>query len=434
MNKKLLLDSRRIIFVTVFAIIGVLILGLTMANIAPSSTATEAESGTLNAQAVIVNDASASNGSFIQFTEASPPSNGSFPTSRDVYKWPFAQNSVWNVPIGSNAVYQPASLTKIAKQVSVDAKHLFLDPTAPIRTIRAGNYSCHSFTPQTNKLEGDALGKQIRIGDDKRGDGKLNGATAFLSATNPHQYYEGNRLWRMPTTGPEKCGSTHPMGTKYWDGHVDATAKNPAVRHSWGVRDLKGGGWVGGPGGGTSGSVGGTIRKGELTGSAPIRHAIRLNVYAFKVLARNNEGYMWPALRADANYKDVNCSTYNDEASFSGAYCGTIPYVRMGTLLALRPNEDISFITSPKIRKIANAIRDYGMYIVDNTHNIRYSMNVEVGAEQEYLLPDNGLTIAQYDDQMQTLLTKLYAVTNNSPTSIGGGGTPRQPLAPPFSN
>jgi hypothetical protein len=31
---------------------------------------------------------------------------------------------------------------------------------------------------------------------------------------------------------------------------------------------------------------------------------------------------------------------------------------------------------------------------------------------------------------MQRLVTALSVIANNGPTSIGGGGTPRQPLAP----
>jgi len=30
------------------------------------------------------------------------------------------------------------------------------------------------------------------------------------------------------------------------------------------------------------------------------------------------------------------------------------------------------------------------------------------------------------------MIKAVYVVNNNSATSIGGGGTPRQPLAPPF--
>lgn len=31
-----------------------------------------------------------------------------FPTSRDVYKWPFAPTSIWNMPVGAGAQYHHA--------------------------------------------------------------------------------------------------------------------------------------------------------------------------------------------------------------------------------------------------------------------------------------------------------------------------------------
>jgi hypothetical protein len=37
---------------------------------------------------------------------------------------------------------------------------------------------------------------------------------------------------------------------------------------------------------------------------------------------------------------------------------------------------------------------------------------------------------SSWSRDMQKLITALSVVNNNSPTSIGGGGTPRQPLAP----
>jgi hypothetical protein len=36
-------------------------------------------------------------------------------------------------------------------------------------------------------------------------------------------------------------------------------------------------------------------------------------------------------------------------------------------------------------------------------------------------------------DDINTLFSKLQVVDNNSPNSIGGGGKPRQPLAPPIT-
>ena len=44
--------------------------------------------------------------------EQSNPNNGadSFPTSRDPWLWPFDDQSIWNLPLGSNAQYSPANL------------------------------------------------------------------------------------------------------------------------------------------------------------------------------------------------------------------------------------------------------------------------------------------------------------------------------------
>ncbi len=35
---------------------------------------------------------------------------GDFPDSRDPLQWPFTQNSIWNMPIGNEAVYVPAGI------------------------------------------------------------------------------------------------------------------------------------------------------------------------------------------------------------------------------------------------------------------------------------------------------------------------------------
>ena len=52
---------------------------------------------------------------------------------------------------------------------------------------------------------------------------------------------------------------------------------------------------------------------------------------------------------------------------YENGYGGKIPALKMGALLALNPSTDTSYITHPKVRKIADAMRDYGAYVVDNT-------------------------------------------------------------------
>ena len=195
---------------------------------------------------------------------------------------------------------------------------------------------------------------------------------------------------------------------------------------SWGTADhdghgtemagvsLYGDGRYGCHGGSALSGVGGSLRPGELSGPDPIRHALKFNVYAKRFLSCTNNGYRWPAYRADA-YMD--CSSYG----------GNVPAMRMGSLLALLPSVNCdTVVSSRQARKLCVAFQDYGAYVVDDTywdvHAIALDENAEFG--------DGG----SFDSDMQRLFQMLQVVDNNSPSSIGGGGTPRAPLAPPIGN
>ena len=45
-----------------------------------------------------------------QSTSVSATTQAAVVVTRDPLKWPFAQNSIWNMPIGSGAQYVPANL------------------------------------------------------------------------------------------------------------------------------------------------------------------------------------------------------------------------------------------------------------------------------------------------------------------------------------
>jgi hypothetical protein len=88
-------------------------------------------------------------------------------------------------------------------------------------------------------------------------------------------------------------------------------------------------------------------------------------------------------------------------------------------------------------------LQNYGAYIVDNTGGADVAVSVQEGPEgsfQAQFQADYGYTFQQvvgnntspWVRDWQKLLQALWVVDNNGPTSIGGGGTPRQPLAPPF--
>src|SRR3989344_6009640 len=77
------------------------------------------------------------------------PKPPSFAAARDPLKWPFASDSIWNMPIGDGAVYVPANLNPdpgnmlgdpsnttgspwLAGMPSLDEEIIVLKPTAPL--------------------------------------------------------------------------------------------------------------------------------------------------------------------------------------------------------------------------------------------------------------------------------------------------------------
>ncbi|NJR75614.1 MAG: hypothetical protein HC773_22340 [Scytonema sp. CRU_2_7] len=155
----------------------------------------------------------------------------------------------------------------------------------------------------------------------------------------------------------------------------------------------------------------GLIRKGELHNG--IQHALRISITT-DVLNKNTPNgkpYVWPANWADDG----------DGRSYTGT-----GNVYMGSLLAIPPDVDIEAIAGPQgtpLYELARALQDYGAYVVDRGHLNLYA---EPSAHEEVNeLPWEGL---------QVLPKYLQVVANNTSQSVGGGGTPRRSLAPPFAN
>ena len=84
------------------------------------------------------------------------------------------------------------------------------------------------------------------------------------------------------------------------------------------------------------------------------------------------------------------------------------------------------------------------MYVVDMSGATAndYLLAVEDGADGAFTAQfqtDYGFAFEHFLSDASTwradfekLIAALYVVDNNTSTSIGGGGNPRQPLAPPF--
>jgi hypothetical protein len=197
----------------------------------------------------------------------------------------------------------------------------------------------------------------------------------------------------------------------------------------------------GGHGGSGMSSIGGSIRVGELTGDTPIRHALKVNVWAQLYLHYNRadatQGYRWPALQADGYAANTDCTRWNDPNRYA-CYGGTNPKLEMGTLLAIPPTatEQSLGLTTPAARKLFRALQDYGAYIVDDTAWNAYAFGIQQEAIDEFQRV-YGYSFDGSDGPFHNDLNKLFGalaiVDNNGPTSVGGGGVPRAPLAPPFN-
>jgi hypothetical protein len=202
-------------------------------------------------------------------------------------------------------------------------------------------------------------------------------------------------------------------------------------------------------------SLGGAIRQGELLPDAPpIPHAIKLMLWGAAYYWPGTDNftsvcYRWPALNCDQwSIPSVHPYSYPSNANYYG---GKIPGLSVGTLLAV-PG-DISASIAPRIRtvlgkKILQVLTDYGGYPDDDTasnsaaYNVEAAVHAEVEAAYGIQLRLNSSDTTTsalgggpgdpYYSDLLAIYQGLHIVDNNGPDSIGGGGVPRRPPAPPI--
>lgn len=312
-------------------------------------------------------------------------SSATTPTTRNKYLWPFAQNSPWNMPVGSKAVYQHAGLSPALahrdKIVTTDKIHISVDKTDPIKLLNS-TYKVHVDQNLSHNGSWNGIGVLLREG----GNTVAEGQTLYLTAGG-----------------------------------------NPSWEHKYGYdNDLKGNGIRGAHGGSAMSGLGGTIREHEWRSTEPYRHALAINLFGVRFMSTANNGYRWPATKADRGY-DVYDTTV--PTNYYGRTGKGYDFMGMGTLLALKPDYNVAAISDPQARRIAQALKDYGGYVVDNTAWDVHALSVEHTVNSEFR---NAGTA--FHSQLMGVFSNLHAITNNTATSVGGGGTPRVPLAPCFDD
>ncbi len=354
---------------------------------------------------------------------------------RDLWLEPFSNASIWNVPLGAKAQYITKGhglngVLPIEESVNADEElHYKEDIAAPERPIYAPgswNKRCDG-----TKLQLPNFAPKLRVSNDfyvadavgepgQPGYSTPNNVATFLRP-------DGKTLLQLEPLA--RCTPSGPVYGYYNDRkpfeRIDALGTNGTHFGS-----------------GLSG-FGGSIRYGELSGNAPIRHALKLNVFGRKYLAYNNDGtkgYRWPADRADsyAGNPDGYCTLEP---------CKTNPLsaLEMGALLAIPPsvNADSLGLKTAAAKKMFQALQNYGTYIVDDTYYTTYAWSVTAEALGEFE-EISGYGFAQskwsggaskdwYDDQMK-LITALAVVNDNAQNRVGGAGgaVRRAPFASPF--
>ena len=321
-------------------------------------------------------------------------------TTRDKWLWPFSSASPWNMPIGSNAYYTPANLQK-AQWVGADVEYLYKTQTTdPMRSV----YVPGTWGP--GRCTGTITQGQLQVPDNLI----VPDATVNQTPNNPAAFLkpDGKTLVQF-----------NPLARCSLGGNI----------YGWRTQDVNiyGDGIRGGHGGSGLSSIGGSIRLKELTGSTTIKHALKINLWGNKYLyySSSNQGYRWPADRADS-YAAQN-------------YKGTNSKLLMGTLLAIPPSVTETSLSLKTLagRKIFYAMQNYGGYVVDDSGGDSHDLSMEKGVLEEFRTTFGydfyGTSGAFYNDYMK-IFQALKIVDNNRLDNIGGGGTPRVPMAPPIGN
>jgi len=336
--------------------------------------------------------------------------------TRDPLKWPFSQHSIWNMPIGDGARYVKADLEQVSNGLSIDEDLIVLTPDAPMLDIYESS-----------------------AGWDRNKDRCVADGPLLYKVPFPKDLVYDKNVW-LGITPNSGLASLMPDGKTIKQSQPFARCEAGKPGTSLAVyndQDIYGEGIYGAHGGSGLSALGGCIRVGELMpGSGPIRHAMKMNIWAGKNIKYDevNKGHTWPAPRADGYAADV----YGKER--------VKPFVKevlMGALMALPGNmnlDTMAFETEPG-KRLAQAFQDYGAYIVDDTYWDTWAIETEWGPSGRWADQfkkaygfefETGSVNNGWARDMQKIFNNLHVVANNTSSSIGGGGNPRRPLAPPF--
>lgn len=305
---------------------------------------------------------------------------------RDAALQPFASNSPWNYPMGSNAVYS-SSGPIVSK----------MRDTSPGININGSGWSIPIFQASASDplrtfvvVSPYGLGSgtfQIRVPSNAAPATGTDGTLVIVDPSGliSHEFFQAQKQadgsWRASTYA---AGVLTGSGVGYQIGY----------NNNYTVNSI--GGSVRAYGGS---AMGGVIRAGELTNGIP--HALCASGPKYNNFF-DPQNYIWPATRDDYDYE-------------------TSGPIRMGYWFAIPPNVNLAGLgITGKALQIGLAMQRYGLVHVDKCDN--HCLYIETNAASE--ASDVNLS------QLVTLWGLLCHVTNYSQSALGGGGTPIWTIAP----
>lgn len=318
--------------------------------------------------------------------------------------WPFASNSIWNTAIGSGAIYQPAGIVSNSAggwptSFSQDEDVIVMTPSAPLTNVYYNGVGWNG--GDRCPAQGSLLASLPIPANYVLPNSGNNNSAAFLMPDG-HTVEQNQPLTRCVAGGSATTLVTF--------ANTDISSSGPDGAH----------------GGSGLSALGGTIRLGEFA-SGKIHHTMKIELWAVQYYFCCS--YHWPATTVDG---------YADPAT----YGGTNPNLGPGSLLALSPSFDVSTLTTTPGRLLAQAFKDYGAYMVDDTYWNAWALATEQGPGGRvvdefaslYGFPMSPPQGSPFMLDMINIFQSLQIVTNNSPASVGGGGTPRVPSPPAIGN
>ena len=336
-------------------------------------------------------------------------------SSRNVLLQPFSSNSIWNTSIGSNATYVAANIT-VPGHISPDEDVIILTPSAPLVPLEYNSaawqggvgfnrcdFTTWPVTPVTGAVTHVPIPSHYSLPSAPYPNTPNNAGTILLA--------DGRSL--QPIQPMQVCTPGGPVTFKMHDQEA--------------VVDIYSDGTYGSHGGSGLSGIGGTIRVGELVpGNSEIVNGVQ-NVMRHALKFEFNTGVL-------SNFAQEAWPAKNNDGA------------NEGLLVALLPSFNYNALKSAPGRSIAWTLINYGAYLVDNsawddiaicTEQGTTSMDGTANSVVNDFSKDWGVAFTQnltsaagWAADIKTIMANLQVITNNSATSVGGGGAPLQPLLP----